>query len=193
MARPRDKDVVALAKAVNTMFNLGMTNVNAQEIADFHFKVPLANDFYELVRRRLGRIRDILAEDYEREVILLSDTFFRRFRSNPPINDEMARTCIPMGNGNRAEGLRLQTDYDDLIWKASIEANMATGSGKLKNTSNRVVAAVENGKLGNPDAAHILQHAQERSQPDTPLAAQQIMGFLDPGEKTEEEVPGLPE
>jgi hypothetical protein len=77
-----DQYIIQLAETVHNMFERGVTDPSAQEIAEAHFPgKALPGDIIESVRKQLHRVRTVLLEDYDQPVYLLSRTYYNRFRS----------------------------------------------------------------------------------------------------------------
>lgn len=185
MARDR-MYVEELAGTVMEMFANGDTDPSALEIAEAHFPdKTLGGEIIEGVRKRLGRVRDVLEETYEQPVHLTSRTYYIRFRDNPPKTQANARRCLPVGHGVKQEGLRLQDGPDDLIWQAMLALNLAAGAGKVKKSVDRTADAVEDHRLSEEDARGILAEAGRRAQPRKPAIVQRVMEAL-PGGSSEE-------
>jgi Ni,Fe-hydrogenase III large subunit len=177
----RDMQYVAeLAETVNNMFAAGIYDPSADEIARAHFPDrALAGEIVESVRKRLPRVRNVLEQDYEHPVCLLSPTYYTRFRKTPPINEAEARRCLPMGHGVRAAGIRLQTQGDeDLIWQAMLSQDIASGAGKVRKAGDRTLTAVEEHRLEMPRAASLLKRAQKQAAPENLALASEVMKAL---------------
>lgn len=185
----RDKDyVIELGQTVHRLFADGLTDPSAAEIAEAHFpdKV-LGGEIIEGIRKRLGRIRDFLEENYsEFPICLVSETYYIRFRYTPPMTTADARKCLPGGYGKGQEGIRLQSGQDDLIWQEAIRLNLVSGAGKIKKSADRAVGAFEGKHLREADAARLLTEAQGRAQPRHPEVAEHLLEAL-PGGNDEEE------
>lgn len=187
MARLPDKDIIELAETVNNLFEKEIFDPSVREIADAHFGgKALPHEYIEIIRKRLHRVRTVLETVYGHSISLLSETYYTEFRLKPPQDAPEAQRCIPVGGGNRAEGLRLQTT-DDLIWQAMIQQGLATGNGKVKKQVNRVLGAVQTGRLQKPTAAHILLTSQQQARPDNRLLESEVIGLLETTEETIEE------
>ncbi|MEK6277744.1 MAG: hypothetical protein AABM29_07020 [Actinomycetota bacterium] len=181
--RTREGYVVELAQTVNEMFTSGDIAPSAEDIAEAHFpNKALAGEIIESVRKRLAKIRNILEEDYELPVCLLSATYYTRFRDNPPQTDADARRCIPMGHGKSTAGIRLQQGDDDLIWEAMVRQNLAAGAGKLKKSTDRTLDAVTEGRLSQQHGGALITQAQRRAAPDQPGLAEKITEALPEGD-----------
>ena len=63
-----------------------------------------------------------------------------RFRNNPPTAAN-ARRCLPVGQGVKQEGIRMQSGTGDLIWQEAVALNMHQGAGKMKKSADRAVGA----------------------------------------------------
>lgn len=178
--RTREPYVIELAQTVNSLFSKGTNDPSAEEIAEAHFPDrALGGEIIEGIRKRLRRIRNILEEDYEHPVYLLTHTYYSRYRHEPPTTEAEGRRCIPGGYGISSAGLRLHTDGEtDLIWQAMISQNLISGAGKVKKSVDRTVNAVEEKRLPKPRAAAILDVARQRIAPENPALARKIMKAL---------------
>lgn len=185
----RDKEyVVELGLTVHELFAEGITDPSAAEIAEAHFpEKALGGEIIEGVRKRLGKIRDFLEENYpEFPVCLVSHTYYVRFRDNLPTTVTDARRCLPVGHGVKQEGIRQQSGGDDLIWQEAIRLNLASGAGKMKKSADRAVRAFEGDRLDEADAARLLTEAQGRAQPDDPDTAEHLLEALPAGDDADE-------
>lgn len=180
----RDKDyVIELGLTVVELFEGGTTDPSAVEIADAHFpgKV-LGGEIVEGIRKRLGRIRDFLEENYaELPICLVSETYYVRFRDTPPTTTADARRCLPVGYGKGQGGIRLQSGEDDLIWKEAISLNSAQGAGKMKKSGDRTVRALEGHRLSEAEASRLLTEPQKNYQLDRPEIAARLLEALPRG------------
>jgi hypothetical protein len=180
MTRQRDPWITEYVEIADAMFDEGITDPSAEEIAERYangraVSPRLVGD----IRQSLRRLRVILESEYNRPVSLVNDTYYSDFRHSLLMDDATAKQCVARGNGNGAAGLRLRTGDDDLIYQATLEVNYASGTGKIKKNSNRLLDATANGNLPKPRAAFILNQVAERVQPDNRELAQQVMGFLE--------------
>ncbi|MEX2103262.1 MAG: hypothetical protein WD805_04800, partial [Gaiellaceae bacterium] len=152
--------------------------------AEAHFpgKV-LGGEIIEGVRKRLGRTRDFLEENYpELPICLVSETYYVRFRDTPPTTAANARKCLPVGYGKGQEGIRLQSGEDDLIWKEAISLNLAQGAGKMKKSGDRTVRALEGHRLSEAEATRLLTEPQKTYQLERPEIAAQLLEALPEGD-----------
>ncbi len=169
-----------LAETVFGLFAIGETTPSAMDIAVAHFPgKALGGEITEGVRKRLGKIRDLLDEDGF-SVCLVSDTYYRRFRRVPPATMADARRCIPLGYGKAKAGVHLTSGDDDLIWQASEAQNFAAGAGKVKKAVDRTLKAVEGGRLSDEHAGQMLVEAARRAAPDRPEIAARVTKALPP-------------
>ena len=186
----RDKDyVIALGQTVHQLFEAGITDPSAAEIAEAYFpEKVLGGETIEGVRKRLSQIRDFLEENYsEFPICLVSPTYYIRFRDNPPTTVADARRCLPVGHAVKKAGVRLQSGEDDLIWQEAIRLGFATGAGAMKKNADRAVGAVVSKRLRAGDATRILGEAQDRAQPDHPEIAARLLEELPTGHDDEDE------
>lgn len=184
----RDKEYVhELGQTVHQLFSEGVTDPSAAEIAGAHFpERALGGEIVEGIRKRLGKVRDFLEENYpEFPICLVSHTYYVRYRDNLPTTTAEARRCLPVGHAVKQEGIRLQSGEDDLIWQQAIALNLASGAGKMRKSANRALAAYGNQRLTEDDAARLLTEAQSRAQPDDPDTAEHLLEALPAGEEDE--------
>jgi hypothetical protein len=180
----QDKDyVIELGRTVHELFAEGNPDPSATEIAEANFPGRvLGGEIVEGVRKRLGKIRDFLEENYsEFPVCLVSQTYYVRFRENPPTTAAEARRCLPVGHGVKQAGIRMQTGADDLIWQEAISLNLHSGAGKIRKSADRAINAYDNNRLSEADAARMLTEAQGRSQPGDPETAEHLLEALPAG------------
>ncbi len=179
MARTRERYVEELADTVNSLFDHGNNDPDATEIAEAHFPGrALAGEIIESVRKRLGRVRDILEQEYHHPVYLLSPTYYIRFRHVPPQTAADVRRCIPMGQGRIAAGIARQTKSDDLLWEATVNQGLVSGAGKLKKGFDRTLEAVEGSRIDKPRAAVMIDQARRVARPAKPALAAKVMRAL---------------
>lgn len=177
--RRRDQYTLELTATVADMFASGRTDPSADEIAAEHFPgKALGGEIAESIRKRLPKIRDLLVEDYELGVCLLSPTYYSRFRIRPPTTQADARRCIPLGHAVKAVGIHLLGGDDDLIWQAMVGQNFAAGGGKVKKAANVTLAAYAGGKLSEGHAGELLAAGSRRMTPDHPELAAEIAKAL---------------
>jgi hypothetical protein len=170
MATTRERRFVEeLAQAAKSLFERGTPTPDAEAIAAGHFQDRLfGGAAVEDVRKKLIRIRDILAQDYQLPVTLVSRVYYTRFRKADPASLADARLCLALGYGKKAEGIHMQTGPDDLIWQAANEQNLAAAAGKWKNASDRTVEAYAAGRITEETAAGMLWNGTRRMQSDQP-------------------------
>jgi hypothetical protein len=158
-----------LAQAAKSLFERGTSTPDAEAIAAAHFQDRLfGGAAVEDVRKKLIRIRDILAEDYQLPVTLVSRVYYSRFRKAEPTSLASARLCLALGYGKKAEGIHMQTGPDDLIWQAANDHNLAAAAGKWKRAADRTVDAYDNGRITKRTAAEVLFAGRRRMQSDQP-------------------------
>lgn len=179
----QDREYVrALAEATNNLFIKGVRDPNALEIMQEYLPGKiLGGEVAEGVRKRLHKIKSVLEEDYGLPVCLLSSTYYTRFRRKAIANREDARLCLPIGNAKRAEGIYLQSGTDDLIWQAAVEVTGNSGAAKVKKTIDRVLKAVENGRLTERRAGEILVGTKRRLIPAKPQLEERAIKALEEG------------
>jgi hypothetical protein len=164
-----------LAQAAKSLFERGTSTPDAEAIATGHFQDRLfGGAAVEDVRKKLIRIRDILAQDYDLPVVLVSRVYYTRFRKADPASLADARLCLALGYGKKAEGIHIQTGPDDLIWQAANEQNLAAAGGKWKRAVDRTVEAYANGRIDEKTAVGMLQSGRDRTLPDQPEVLAQL-------------------
>lgn len=147
-----------LAQATEELFQKGAMTPDADDIAEQHYQGrSYGPATVEDVRKKLIRIRDILAEDYDRPVCLVSSVFYTKFRYSPPVSVVDARSALPFGNGKRAEGIHLQDGTEDFIWQAAERQIMAMAAGKMRSTTDRTLASYGKGQLTEATAESMLK------------------------------------
>jgi hypothetical protein len=183
----RDKYAIELASTVTDLFNSGMVDPSAEEIAYAHFPGRyIPGDVIEGVRKRLARVRALVEEGYGLQVYPLSRRYYLQFRKSPPTTVDEGRLCLPTGRGYRMEGLRLVLDANtDFGWQAMIDHQINSGAGKMKANIDRTLDAVKTGSLENGRAAEILRHAAERAEPKNQMIADRVRKQLTEGEGDE--------
>jgi hypothetical protein len=185
--RTKDKYVQELAETASKLFEGGITNPTAEDIAEANFPGrALGGEIAEGVRKRLHQIRDVLFEDYDYLVCLLSRKYYIKHESKePPANLSEARKCIPVGAGVKTVGIHLFSGDDDLIWQAAVQHNLATGGGKFKKSVDITVNAVSDGLLEAGTAGAMLREGQKRAEAESPALVEGLVAELPEGEDSE--------
>ena len=186
---PVDHYAIELARTVNDMFASGKLDPAAWEIAEEHFPDrALGGEIIDGIQKRLPRVRNILEEEFNHAVYLLSKTYYiRGFRDNPPTIEADARQCIPRGRTKRSTGIRLNTDKDtDLIYILSLGYNLSSGGSKVKKTVDRITTAVQEKRLTMKRAESLLGGLQKELEPSRQKLADEIMKELPPKKEGEE-------
>jgi len=187
MASEKDY-IVALGRTVQRLFEAGVTDPSAQEIVEAYYgddKIVSAA-MVEDARKKLGRIRDFMEQNYsEIPICLVSETYYVRYRDTPPESPEEARRCLPVGQGVKASGIRAISGEGDLIWQQAIALNFASGAGKVKKSGDRTIRAVQGHKLSDEEAARLLVEPQERYQLEAPGVAADLIKALPSGDQEE--------
>ena len=174
--RREQKLVNALAEATKSLFDQGINDPSAEEIAMEYFPGKiLGGEVIEGIRKRLHKIREVLETSYEESVCLLGATYYARFRGKPIETLEDARKCLPLGNMKRAEGIYRQQGVDDLIWRAALELGASQGAAKVKRALNRTIKSVEMDALSPETAASIIQGAKRKAIPEKPELERRIL------------------
>lgn len=186
----KDKYVQELAETVSKLFESGKTNPTAEDIAEANFPGrALGGEIAEGVRKRLHQIRDVLFQDYDYLVCLLSRKYYAKHDGDgkvPPANLTEARKCIPVGAGVKTVGIHLFSGDDDLIWQAAIQHNLATGGGKFKKSVDMTVDAVTDGQLEPATAGAMLREGQKRAEAERPTLVEDLVAELPEGDGPEQ-------
>jgi hypothetical protein len=187
---PRDAFVAGLTETVLELFADGIDDPCHDEIAEAYVNKPMPKEFIEGVRKRLPKIRQQLEELHDQHVYLVNERYYVRYREAEPTTMAQAKTCLPLGYGVSAWGLRRHRGDDDLIWQATVDHGLAAGAGRLKHNADRVLDAHEEHRLSNEDAGRLLRTGyRDRAVPDRAALAQEVMNELpegDPGGEDEE-------
>ena len=185
----RDKDlVIALGRTVHELFEAGVTDPSAAQIAAAYYGEDklLGGETIDGVRKRLSQIRAFLEENYpEFPICLVSETYYVRFRDNPPTTVADARRCLPVGHAIKKAGIRWQSGEDDLIWQEAIRLGFASGAGRMKKEADRALGAYESHLISQEDATRLLTEAQDRAQPRHPEIAEHLLEALPAGDGDE--------
>ncbi len=140
--------VEELAQTVNMLFANDVTDPSTREIAEAHFPgLALGGEIIEGIRKRLHKICDVLEGDYGHPVVLVSRTYYSRFRKEKPKTMADAMRCHPIGYGKNQFGIYLPTDTEDLVYRAMLQSNRAQGAGKVKRNADRAVDAADGDRL----------------------------------------------
>lgn len=163
----RDHYVLELAASINAMFADGKIDPSADEIAEYHFEgKALGGEIVDGVRKRLSKLRNILHDDYEHPVYLVSNKYYAKFRFKLPVLTADARKCIPFGRKKLAAGIRLHTDGDnDKIYTASLAQIAAMGAGKVKRTKNDIIDSVDGGQLSEERGGELMKDTKRKIEP----------------------------
>lgn len=138
-----------VATTVKKLFDAGNIDPSAEEIAVEHFgRKIIPSDAVSVIRKRLKQVKALLEKNYDLPSCLLSELYYieendKKFRHNPPTNDNDARLCLPWGYGKVAWGLLLEKDNAHArIWKAALDLNMTAGAGRVRCAADQAVAGV---------------------------------------------------
>lgn len=164
----RDMFVEELAATVDKMFADEVNDPSAKEIARYHFPDrTLPGDIIESVRKRLGKVRDVLEEHYDHAVFLLNKTYYLRYRDESPETEADANRCVAgIGQGAKQEGLGRQTDDlegSDLLWKAMANQNLKAGSGKVVKGIDRAIQAVADGRMDKKEVQKLIKQRLDKA------------------------------
>lgn len=175
-----DRYAVELAQTIHTMFANGNLDPAATEIAEEHFPgKALGGEIIDGIRKRLPKVRHILEETFDHPAYLVSEAYYARFRDETPTTDADARRCLPLGQGVRSAGIRLNVDGDDdLIFQVGLTHNLAAGSAKVKKSIDRTLNAVEDGRMSETNAATLLDRSRKRLAPEKPVLAEKVLEQL---------------
>jgi hypothetical protein len=166
-----DKYTNELAATVVRMFNDGLQDPSADEIAEEHFPdKALGGEIADGIRKRFLKIRDIVEEQYEIPCALVTETYYTVYRHRPleTMTVRDAYRCIPGGYHNPRYGIRKQQGDDDLIWRATVERNLISAAGKEKKSVDRVLAAVASEDISSENARELIDQLRDRATPDKP-------------------------
>jgi hypothetical protein len=174
-----DKYNRELADTVNQMFGSHRRDPSADEIAEVHFGgKAVGGEVIDGIRKRLPKISRLIEQNYEHLVCVVSETYYARFRNEPPQTDADARKCIPVGQGVRSMGIRLSAGENDLIYQSALRQGLATGGAKFKKGVDRTVEATTAGRVPRKRAARLLKEAQTIVAPKRPKELGKIMQEL---------------
>jgi hypothetical protein len=170
-----DRYTQELAGTVVGLFNSGVPDPSAEEIAENHFpERALGGEIVEGIRKRLVRVQRHVEDVYELPVCLVTQRYYAIYRETPPVTMKEAHSCIPGGRHNHSFGIRKQNGDGDLIWQATIERDLLSAAGKEKRVTDRVLAAVAGEDLSNENAVRLLQEMRTKALPERPEIAQQL-------------------
>lgn len=173
--------VEELARTVSEMFVAGKHSPRYEEIVkQYYGTVAYGGSTEEDARKKLARIKVILERDYKLQCCLVGNRFYTVFRRKVPNTLADARLCLPLGNGNGAQGIHLCTGVDDLIWQASKELNVTSGARKAQKSFDDVTTAIANGRLTKEKAGELLYTGMRNVAPsDEPAAGKAIGAYLE--------------
>ena len=188
-----DKYTTEIATTVVRLFNEGLQDPSADEIAEAHFPdKALGGEIADGIRKRFLKIRDIVEEQYEIPCALVTETYYTVYRHRPSetmtIRD--AYRCIPGGYHNPRFGIRKQQGDDDLIWRATVERNLISAAGKEKKSVDRVLTAVASGDVSSENARELIDQLRSRAEPEKPEIIAKLYEALGDGDGTLELEPG---
>lgn len=166
-----DKYTTALAATVNRLFDEGVTDPSADEIAEAHFPdQPLGREIAFGIRQRLIKIRNIVEDVYSTPCALVTETYYALYRHTPMegLSMKQAYQCIPGGYGKERQGIRKQQGDDDLIWRATVERNLISAAGKEKKSVDRVLAAVASEDISSENARGLIDQLRSKALPEQP-------------------------
>jgi hypothetical protein len=158
-----DKYNRELAETVNKLFSEQKTDPRAEEIADTHFGgKAVGGEIIDGIRKRLPTINRIIEQDYEHLSCVVSEKYYTLVRSGQlklfEMTDAEAQKCLPIGHGNRSEGIRLCTESNDVIYQAAVKQGLASGTGLVTAGVGRARKAAEHGHIPEDRAARFAQN-----------------------------------
>ena len=156
-----------LAETVNEMFAAGKTDPRAEEIAGTHFDGrAVGGEIIDGIRKRLPTISRIIEQDYEHQACVVSEKYYTLFRSKQTklfeMTDAEAQKCLPIGQGNRSEGIRLCTESNDVIYQAAVNQGLAAGAGLIVAGVGRAKKATEHGHIPEDRAVRFAENLREK-------------------------------
>ena len=173
-----DYYVDELAETIDNMFIAGKLDPSAREVAEEHFqKTILGGEIIDGIRKRLPRIKNILALVFEHPVYLVNERYYVKFKKKNkiPITEKEARSCLPTGHGVRSYGIRLNTDADnDLIYRASLDRDLKSGTAKTKISADRVLSDVDDGRMSENLGASIMDQTDRQLMPKHPALREKL-------------------
>ena len=100
------------------------------------------------MRWQLIKLRNELRDPHgHNEVHLVGGTYYEEFREPPPNTTPDARRCLPIGYGQRSEGIRFPIGHDDPM-DCFRESESCLGRREEHTASlKRLVTAYDDGKL----------------------------------------------
>jgi hypothetical protein len=172
--------VADLADVALEFISEGNLHPTARELAKRYYGgKAISSDTVLGVRKQLGRIKVEIERKTKHLLNVVIQYYYDNYKKNPPTTMEEARRCIPIGRGNHPEGLRLRNESgEDLIWQAAMDANNATGNGKIRANADRLLTAVTNGQVSEKEARSTLKRSEKQRQPQQKKLQQRILGLL---------------
>ena len=186
----------ALAETAVVLFARGLLDPSAQEIAEEFFgELPLGGDIHEAVRKKLPRIRTYIEEFYpEYPVILLSETYYVRYRGRTISTVDEVHRCLPVGQGKTGHGLYVPGGGDDPLYEEWMKMSAAKGAGMVRNTTNRTTNAFSQGRLGAESGGRVLHSVADNLQPSQPEIVAELSSAIGRAQEEQLEVgDGQPE
>lgn len=156
-----------LAETVKDLFSKGQTTLVPKQIAKAHFqKRGLSKPMIEDVRKRLAKVKLILERDFKLATYLVGPGYFEKYIDHMPKTITEAMECMPIGKGNKTQGIKLHTDgEDDLIWQMTMKMQMSSGAGKFRRGMERAADAVSSKRIGRGMGTALLQLAARKCVP----------------------------
>lgn len=174
-----------LAETVKELFAKGKTTLTPTMVCKAHFqKKALSRAIVEDVRKRLCKVKVILERDFKVAAYLVGPGYFEKYEDHMPKTISEAMECMPIGKGNKAQGIKLHTDgEDDLIWQMTMKMQMSSGAGKFRKGMERAADAVSSHRIGRGMGTALLQLAARKAVPRDTEANKEMRLALNGGNK----------
>jgi len=150
------------------MFGKGDTDPRAEEIACENFPGrAVGGEIIDGVRKRLPTIARIIEHDYEEQTCVVSEKYYTLFRNRRQgsmfeMTDAEAQKCLPIGHGNRSEGLHRCEGDNDVIYQASLGQNLAAGTGLVVTNTNRAIKPTEEGHIPEERSGRLADNLKQK-------------------------------
>jgi hypothetical protein len=76
--------------------------------------------------------------------------------------DADARKCLPLGQGNRSEGIRRCSENNGVIYQAAVSQGLATGTGLIVAGVGRAKKAAEHGHIPEARGVRLVENLNQR-------------------------------
>jgi len=140
----------SVAATVCELIDKGHTDPHADEIADAYFAQPISETIKAEIQTRLAHICKIVRDTYS-NAHLVEATYYESYQDGLPGSIDEAKTCVPVGAGQRGVGIRVPQVEHDPILLAWAQQNLRGAGGKNKHNLDRLHSAYKAKRISAED------------------------------------------